>query len=205
MQLVALNAARAETVAMSLPHALLTALLEHPGSGSELARRFDRSIGHFWPATHQQIYRELARLEQAGWVESLPPESGRGRKRAYRVLPAGRGELRRWTGELQAPKPLREELMVRLRAEAAIGPTALPDSIEQLLLMHTAKLALYREIEARDFAQDVDSRGRRLQHMVLRGGIMTETMWVEFCRAALETLGEAGGTAPRARGARGRK
>ena len=48
---------------MSLPHALLTSLAERPGSGSELAGRFDRSIGYFWQATHQQIYRELARLD----------------------------------------------------------------------------------------------------------------------------------------------
>src|SRR5258707_7166523 len=66
---------------MSLPHALLTALVEHPCSGSELAERFDRSIGYFWNATHQQIYRELARLEEAQWIEALPAESGRGRKR----------------------------------------------------------------------------------------------------------------------------
>jgi len=70
---------------MSLPHALLTALTEHPGSGSDLASRFDRSIGYFWQATHQQIYRELARLEAAGWIEALPVEGGRGRKRRYRV------------------------------------------------------------------------------------------------------------------------
>src|SRR5256885_9851741 len=69
---------------MSLPHALLTALVEHPCSGSELAERFDRSIGYFWNATHQQIYRELARLEEAQWIEALPAESGRGRKRQYR-------------------------------------------------------------------------------------------------------------------------
>ncbi|MBA5845288.1 PadR family transcriptional regulator, partial [Escherichia coli] len=55
---------------MSLPHALLTALAERPGSGSELADRFDRSIGYFWQATHQQIYRELGRLEETGWIES---------------------------------------------------------------------------------------------------------------------------------------
>ncbi|MFZ4189794.1 PadR family transcriptional regulator, partial [Streptomyces pseudogriseolus] len=51
---------------MSLPHAILTALLEKPSSGLELTRRFDRSIGYFWSATHQQIYRELGRLEGGG-------------------------------------------------------------------------------------------------------------------------------------------
>ena len=45
---------------MSLAHAVLTSLIEKPSSGYELARRFDKSIGYFWHATHQQIYRELA-------------------------------------------------------------------------------------------------------------------------------------------------
>jgi hypothetical protein len=53
---------------MSLDHALLVSLLEKPSSGYELARRFDRSIGYFWHATHQQIYKVLARMEEAGWI-----------------------------------------------------------------------------------------------------------------------------------------
>ena len=68
---------------MSLSHALLNALLEYPGSGLELARRFDRSVGFFWPATHQQIYRELGRLEEAGLVKSTAQDGSRGRKKTY--------------------------------------------------------------------------------------------------------------------------
>src|SRR5258708_5234067 len=105
---------------MSLPHALLTALVEHPCSGSELPERFDRSIGYFGNAPHQQIYRELARREEAKGTEALPAESGRGRKRQYRILPTGRKELKRWVAEQEDPKPLREEWMVRLRAEAVV-------------------------------------------------------------------------------------
>ena len=107
---------------MSLPHALLTALVERPASGSDLAARFDRSIGYFWNASHQQIYRELARLEASGLIESLPEQSGRGRKRAYQILAPGRAELERWVGQGEAAPPLRDELMVRLWAEATIGP-----------------------------------------------------------------------------------
>ncbi len=115
---------------MSLPHALLTALVEKSSSGLELSTRFDRSIGYFWHATHQQIYRELARLEEAGWVESLPPESGRGRKRVYRVLPAGRAELRRWAGSADQPAPLRDALTAaaarRVAATTALGSEYIP-------------------------------------------------------------------------------
>ncbi|NEX62148.1 PadR family transcriptional regulator [Noviherbaspirillum galbum] len=173
---------------MSLPHALLTALIEHPCSGLELARRFDRSIGYFWHATHQQIYRELGRLEDAGWVESLPAESGRGRKKVYRVLPAGRKELKRWTAESQDPRPLRDELMLRLRAEAIIGPTAVKEDIERRLAMHRERLALYRKLEKRDFADTALSREKELQHLVLSAGIMHEELWIEWSEKALAVL-----------------
>lgn len=176
---------------MSLPHALLTSLAERPGSGSELASRFDRSIGYFWHATHQQIYRELGRLEEAGWIESLPAESGRGRKRAYRILPAGKKELRRWIAESENPTPLRDELMVRLRAEAVLGPAGLEAEIERRLALHQEKLNLYREIEARDFPGVPASRSARLQHLVLRAGIAQEQFWVDFSREALDILGQS--------------
>lgn len=174
---------------MSLPHALLTALVEHPCSGSELAERFDRSIGYFWHATHQQIYRELARLEEALWIEALPAETGRGRKRQFRLLPAGRKELRRWIAEQQDPTPLRDELMVRLRAEAAIGPTGLEKEIARRQAMHQDKLAVYQRIEQRDFVGKELSRERRLQHLVLKAGILQEELSLAISKEALEILG----------------
>lgn len=175
---------------MSLSHALLTALLEHPCSGSELANRFDRSIGYFWPATHQQIYRELAGIEKSGWIESLPPESGRGRKRGYRVLPAGEAELKRWVVEPQNPRPVRDELSVRLRAEAVVGPTDLQVGIEQRMLRHQARLAHYLDLERRDFSNPDPDRAQRLRRLVLQAGIDSERRWIGFCQAALSILAE---------------
>lgn len=175
---------------MSLPHALLTSLLERPSSGLGLASRFGRSIGYFWSASHQQIYRELGRLERAGWVESAPDGAGRGRKRIYQVLPAGREELRRWMLESEDPRPMRDDMMVRLRAEAAIGPTGLGQEIRRRRALHEEKLAVYRGIEARDFTDKPESRERQLQHLVLTTGILSEGMYVEVLTKALEILGE---------------
>jgi DNA-binding PadR family transcriptional regulator len=173
---------------MSLPHALLTALAEHPGSGSELASRFDRSIGYFWHATHQQIYRELSRLEGTGWVESLPQASTRGRKRSYRILPAGREELRRWIAQHDDPKPIRDELLVRLRAEAAIGPSGLDAQVRWRLSLHQDQLALFRRIEAKDFADPHPSREKQLQHLVLKAGIEQQELLVRMAEEALRVL-----------------
>lgn len=173
---------------MSLPHALLTSLAERPGSGSELAGRFDRSIGYFWQATHQQIYRELARLEAAGWVEAEPVEGARGGKRRFRILPPGREELRRWINERQDPPAIRDELMVRIRAEAVVGPTDLADELAAVAERHRQKLAAYLEIEARDFPNEPVSPERRLQHLVLKAGIAFERHRIAFCDEALAIL-----------------
>jgi DNA-binding PadR family transcriptional regulator len=177
---------------MSLTHALLTSLLEKASSGFELARRFDKSIGYFWHATHQQIYRELARMEDAGWITSeAAPDGGKTRKRLYQVLPAGESELRRWVLEPSAPTDLRDELMVRLRADAAIGPLGLEPELRRRQALHESRLMAYRFIERRDFPQgSALSREARIQHLILKTGIMYEQAWATWSADALATLEE---------------
>ncbi|WP_245310464.1 PadR family transcriptional regulator [Bradyrhizobium valentinum] len=166
----------------------MTALIERRCSGSELAERFDRSIGYFWQATHQQIYRELARLEAAGFVQGSLVDGARGGKKTYLVLPAGLKELRRWLRERQAPSPIRDELMVRLRAEAVIGPTRIIEELESLAGQHREKLNIYREIEARDFPQKRMTRDEKLRHLVLKAGIDFETQRIAICEQAISVL-----------------
>ncbi|GGM08205.1 PadR family transcriptional regulator [Streptomyces fumigatiscleroticus] len=182
---------------MSLPHAILTALLEKPSSGLELTRRFDRSIGYFWSATHQQIYRELGKLEAEGLIRALPAEQpARGQKKSYEVLPAGRAELARWTAAEQDPKPLRDALLLRLRAAAVVGTAGLESDLRRHLELHERQLAEYEEIERRDFPPGKDTAPDRLQHLVLRAGIDLETFWTRWLRHALAEFAELPGQEP---------
>ncbi|MEU6485801.1 PadR family transcriptional regulator [Streptomyces sp. NPDC046887] len=177
---------------MSLPHAILTALLEKPSSGLELTRRFDRSIGYFWSATHQQIYRELGKLEEAGQIRALPSaEPARGGKKEYEVLPAGRAELAEWVGRSEEPKPIRDALLLRLRAAAVAGPDAVAGIEKELgrhLALHEAQLAEYLDMERRQFGPDQDGEADRLRYLVLRGGIELERFWTGWLTEALATL-----------------
>ncbi|SMF45003.1 PadR family transcriptional regulator [Streptomyces sp. Amel2xC10] len=174
---------------MSLPHAILTALLEKPSSGLDLTRRFDKSIGYFWSATHQQIYRELGRLESEGHIRALPAaQPTRGQKKSYEVLPAGRAELARWTAAAQDPKPLRDALLLRLRAAAVVGTAGLDADLSRHLDLHRRQLAEYEEIEKRDFPPGNDSAQARIQHLVLRAGIELETFWIQWLTEAVAEL-----------------
>jgi DNA-binding PadR family transcriptional regulator len=176
---------------MSLPHAILTALLERPSSGLELTRRFDRSIGYFWSATHQQIYRELGKLETEGQIRALPSEQpARGQKKRYEVLPAGRDELARWTAAAQDPRPHRDTLLLRMRAAAVVGTEGIEADLRRHLELHRRQLAEYEEIEQRDFPPDKDRPQDRLRHLVLRAGIDLETFWTRWLTHALEEFAE---------------
>ncbi|MCX5194254.1 PadR family transcriptional regulator [Streptomyces sp. NBC_00249] len=171
---------------MSLPHAILTALLEKPSSGLELTRRFDKSIGYFWSATHQQIYRELGRLEEAGLIRELPSAVPvRGQKKQYEVLSDGSAELARWVDESQDPKPQRDALLLRIRAAAVVGPQGLGPELRRHLELHRGQLATYEAIEAKDFPPDRDTAEDRLRRLVLRGGIALETFWLSWLEEAL--------------------
>ncbi|MGK5531349.1 PadR family transcriptional regulator [Streptomyces sp. URMC 129] len=171
---------------MSLPHAILTALLEKPSSGLELTRRFDRSIGYFWSASHQQIYRELGKLEESGLIRALPSEQpARGGRKEYEVLPAGREELAAWSSTSRPPRPMRDALLLRVRAAAVVGPDGIEAELNRHLAAHQAQLAEYEAIEKRDFPPERDAPEDRLRLLVLRAGIGFEAGWVAWLTEAL--------------------
>src|SRR5258707_4259117 len=77
---------------MALSHAILATLLSGPVSGYKLTKRFNAAIGYFWQATHQQIYRELASLEEHGSIQRVPSSSSSTEK-LYALTPAGQHAL----------------------------------------------------------------------------------------------------------------
>ncbi|UXY26125.1 PadR family transcriptional regulator [Streptomyces sp. HUAS TT20] len=186
---------------MALEHAILVSLLEKPGSGYELARRFDRSIGYFWTATHQQIYRVLKRMESEGLLAVREvPQQGRPDKREYSVAGPGRTALNQWLHEPIEPESIRHELAVKIRGAAFDDPAALIREVERHHQVHSDRLAHYLAGELRDFAgpdapAPLDA-GQELQHVVLRGGIAYERMTVAWLDDVLTTLHRLAGTPP---------
>ena len=173
---------------VALPHAILVSLCEQSGSGYELAHRFDRSIGYFWSATHQQIYRTLRVMEDDGWLSAtLIVQRGRPDKKVYTVSDAGRAELARWiaeplTGRGGALGDTRtREVAVKLRGAAYGDPEALRTQISALRAERAQQLDTYRGFEKRQFPDPSALRDSALhQYLVLRGGIRAEESTVDW-------------------------
>ncbi|AZQ69940.1 MULTISPECIES: PadR family transcriptional regulator [Streptomyces] len=178
---------------MALEHAILVSLLEKPGSGYELARRFDRSIGYFWTATHQQIYRVLKRMEGDGWVDVHEvSQQGKPDKKHYSVAAAGQAALSDWLHEPIEPESVRHDLAVKIRGAAFDDPAALIRQVERYHQLHSERLAHYLAGESRDFTGPDASAHlddmQELQHVVLRGGIAYERMTLAWLEDVLATL-----------------
>ncbi|MGV0642436.1 PadR family transcriptional regulator [Mycolicibacterium sp. XJ879] len=182
---------------MALPHAILVALSEQPGSGYELARRFDRSIGYFWAASHQQIYRTLRTMEDDGWVHATPVvQQGRPDKKVYTVSDAGHAELARWIAEPLSGRGntvadnRTRELAVKVRGATYGDVTALHAQVIALRAERVDLLNTYRGYQKRQFPNPVNLKGGALhQYLVLRGRIRAEEGaigWLDEVAAALE-------------------
>ncbi|ALH96187.1 PadR family transcriptional regulator [Acinetobacter equi] len=174
---------------MSLAHVLLTSLIEKPSTGIELARRFDRSMGFFWGATHQQIYRELSGMLIQGWISTIKDTTTNQRKKTYQVESLGRQELVQWMVKHSEPAQLREELMVRLRAEAQLGENTILPELENHLKIHQEKLAIYEAIFKKDFSQqEHQSRTLYIHKMILQLGINMEIEWIKWLEEIIPRL-----------------
>ncbi len=104
------------------------------------------------------------------------------------MLPAGREELVRWVREPGAGLDQREEILVKLRADAVIGPLDLADEMRRLIALHQARLETYQAIERRDFAGKQQDRGQQLRCALLRRGIRFEQDWVAWGNELLPLL-----------------
>ena len=71
---------------MALRYALLGALADQPRTGYALLKHFEQSLAYAWPASHSQIYPELARLLDDGLIEQTG--SGARNSKTYAVTDA---------------------------------------------------------------------------------------------------------------------
>ena len=87
------------------------------------------------------------------------------------------------------PAQLREELMVRLRAEAQLGGNSVLPELERHLILHRENLKIYQTIFAKDFANRHDQdRTQFIHKMILQLGIDLEMGWISWLETIIPQL-----------------
>ncbi len=192
MQLIAYKFCLAYSAAMALNHAILTALLDRELTGYELAKEFDVSLGFFWQASHQQIYKQLNTMAAEGLLAvTAVPQAGKPDKKRYSITECGRALLTEWVDQETRRKPARDDLFVKLYNLEPAHQAGLLKAVEERLGEHQARLALYEKIRARGYLAPDQLEQRRLgMYLALRAGILQEQASIEWCHEALAFLRE---------------
>lgn len=177
---------------MALTYAILSALIERPSSGYDLAKDFDQRVSHFWHASHQQIYRELSRMERDGWVKvKLVAQHDKPDRKLYSVTTKGKKALSEWITQPAEVAKIREDLLVKLRAGTLVDQSVLIEELKRHQNAHRETLAFYDSVYARDFEGGAPmSNTDKLNYLVLRCGILYEQAYLTWCDEALTTLGD---------------
>jgi len=177
---------------MSLKHAILILLENKPGSGYDLVKRFKGGLGWFWNAKHQQVYLELKKLSEAGWLAfEEEAQDSRPDKKNYHLTPAGHAELQRWLADPVQPARTNDALLVKLYGGNHTNVDNLRDEVVRHSELHRQALESLLAIE-RDYLAlpDQQRAAWRLPYLTLRRGILGEQAWLAWADEARQALGE---------------
>jgi PadR family transcriptional regulator, regulatory protein AphA len=170
---------------MSLRHALLGLLADHPMTGYDLTATFERSLANVWPASHSQIYPELARLSEAGLIRQAA--SGSRGKKIYEITNSGLVEIRAWL--LTAPDHgSRNPAFLRVFFLWLMDRDEAIRFLENESLVHETKLLEFEESADRPGADEGEAWAFRL---ALEWGIRYERGILEWNAWAREQIVES--------------
>ena len=164
----------------TLAHALLGLLAERPRTGYGLLKHFEQSLAYAWPASHSQIYPELAKLLAAGLIREgdALPRGGR----PYEITASGFEEVRRWMRETEPSRTVRSEATLRLFFLWLLER----DEAEDYLRGEAERArAVLEELEAIAAQPDPDTPKTRAYRIALELGLRTTRARLEWAQWAL--------------------
>lgn len=175
---------------MALAQAIMTALIDADLSGSELARDFSKSLGFFWNASHQQIYQELRKLTEQGWLNKREmTQSGKPNRIIYGLTQAGRKALAEWVYSATKTQAAKDELLLKLYNLNESNAQHLAGEIAVRREEMMERLYLYEAIRRHHYSDPLQLPVRHKGvYLALSSGILQGEQFLAWCDQALEVL-----------------
>lgn len=150
-----------------LPFIILGILKQNPGfTGKEITYQFKNEIGEFWKASHSQVYPELKKMEQDGWITSK--QSSENEKEIYySITENGEKILNNWISEPITQIPISRDLF-SLKMFFITDPTdpRIKELVDEELKILKGQLEHLRQRE-RDVFQSEDCKKIRFGHYII--------------------------------------
>ncbi len=165
---------------MSLPHVILTVLSTRNATGYDITKEFSYSIGYFWNASHQQVYRELNKMAINGLVTCvLEPQEGKPDRKIYSITEEGRKALAEWF-EQPVPKPtIRDSFSAKLVACAVQPNDLFAEQVAELIAESKTLLNHYKKLEQDNYSDPAQlDKAARLERLTLKRNIVLKEAWI---------------------------
>ena len=117
-----------------------------PLSGYDIKRLFDHTLSAMWGAAQSQIYKELRRMKELGWVEMEREEQeARPDRKIYSITDQGHEALRKWQAQPPEVFQLRDELLLKVLFGSFATPADLAQNLRASIAAHEMRLLEYRQ------------------------------------------------------------
>jgi len=117
-----------------------------PLSGYDMKRLFDHTLSTMWGAAQSQIYKELRRMQEFGWVEMEREEQeSRPDRKMYSMTEQGRAALREWQAQPPEVFQLRDEMLLKMLFGSFASPDDLVQNVRTSITEHEMRLLAYRQ------------------------------------------------------------
>ncbi|NAW70722.1 PadR family transcriptional regulator [Vibrio sp. V27_P1S3P104] len=173
---------------MSLPHVILTVLSTRDATGYDITKEFSASIGYFWKASHQQVYRELNKMAQQGLVTCvLEPQEGKPDRKVYSITDTGRVALGEWFDQPTAHPTVRDEFSAKLMACSVQSATPYINQLHELIEESRKLVTHYQDIEAAYYANPAKmNKQQRLERLTLRRNLLARQAWISWAQEVID-------------------
>lgn len=174
---------------MALKHVILSILSDESCTGYDISNKFNDILGNFWKSTHQQIYRELAKMTKSGHVtfDELQQQD-KPNKKIYKLTALGSDELQVWLFSTDDLSPKNDTELVKLYAARHSGKDNLGVIIKKIQQTHQKKLQEYLDIEHQYFSKKRQLNNiDKLVYMTLRKGILLEQSTIAWCEECYQS------------------
>ncbi|PCK22597.1 PadR family transcriptional regulator [Bacillus pumilus] len=177
-----------------LKYAILGLLDQCELTGYDITKHFKDSLGQFWSAKHSQIYPELKRLTEEGFIEfDIRIQGKKLEKKVYQITEAGKTELHEWL-RIKGPIPetTKDEFMLKTFFISSMDKKEAAGLFAHQLLERTKKVEMLEQ--KLNALTDEDPSAQSLHsaqfghYLVLTRAIEREKGYVRWLQNTLEDI-----------------
>ncbi|MEO9497561.1 MAG: helix-turn-helix transcriptional regulator [Vibrio splendidus] len=171
---------------MALEFIILSELNKKDSTGYDVTKTFREFVGVYWIASHQQVYREMGKLEVRNLVKvRIVPQIGKPDRKLYSITKAGKQHLREWVPKATSMPIFRDTISAKLVASSPEDAPALIDILNLIINSETKQI---EEIDTLTAKLSGDNHQSRMQILAATRSRRHHEYTVEWAKEAIAIL-----------------